>query len=594
MTQALDRETTHLVDSVSTDRLMEDTREIARWVRLSGSPEERRAFAYIERRLREAGLRTQLLEHDALISLPQSAALRLSDPDPEEIPCITHSFAVSTPRDGIAAEAVAVREGPPAGTLSGRVAIVDGLATPDDVAKLQSDGAVGVIFLNRDPLVHEMIVSTIWGSPTLSQLGRLPSIPVVSAAGDGAARVRVRAAGGRRVRVRLTTAVQTGWRRLPLLVADLDGTGDDTFVLLAGHVDSWHYGAMDNGGANAVMMEAGRLLARTRLYRGLRLTFWSGHSHGRYAGSAWYVDSHWDELNARCAAHLNVDSVGGRGATKLDAGYCMPETREVGVRVVGALAGQQYRGTRVGRSGDQSFLGIGVPSLFMSLSEHPADGPEASRDFSSTGIAAGGGLGWWWHTPEDTVDKLDPAALTRDARIYAAAAHILCASPVLPLDYAATAAEIVTSLRALEKRLGDRFDISACVAEAEHLRDAAAQVTQAARSAAGNAKDAPAMNRTLMQLGRTLIPVLYTRAGRFDHDPATQIPELPPLLEASRLAEVDPDSDEAKALRVAAVRGRNRLVQALREARQLIETGARERGNPHAHSAGSGRSAGRR
>src|SRR5437667_14400 len=382
MTQALDRETTHLVESVSTDRLIEDTREIARCVRLSGSPEERRAFAYIERRLREAGLRTQLLEHDALISLPQSAALRLSDPDPEEIPCITHSFAVSTPRDGIAAEAVAVREGPPAGTLSGRVAIVDGLATPDDVAKLQSDGAVGVIFLNRDPLVHEMIVSTIWGSPTLSQLGRLPSIPVVSAAGDGAVRVRARAAGGRRVRVRLTTAVQTGWRRLPLLVA-----------------------------------EAG----------------------------------------------------------------------EVGVRVVGALAGQQYRGTRVGRSGDQSFLGIGVPSLFMSLSEHPADGPEASRDFSSTGIAAGGGLGWWWHTLEDTVDKLDPAALTRDARIYAASAHILCASPVLPLDYAATAAEIVTSLRALEKRLGDRFDISACVAEAEHLRDAAAQVTQAARSAAGNA-----------------------------------------------------------------------------------------------------------
>src|SRR6058998_170111 len=198
MTQALDRETTHLVESVSTDRLMEDTREIARWVRLSGSPEERRAFAYIERRLREAGLRTQLLEHDALISLPQSAALRLSDPDPEEIPCITHSFAVSTPRDGIAAAAVAVGEGPPAGTVSGCVATSSGVASPSTIAT-QSDGAVGVIFLNRDPLVHEMIVSTIWGSPTLSQLGRLPSIPVVSAAGDGAVRVRARAAGGRRV-----------------------------------------------------------------------------------------------------------------------------------------------------------------------------------------------------------------------------------------------------------------------------------------------------------------------------------------------------------------------------------------------------------
>src|SRR5438093_11919038 len=111
MTQALDRETTHLVDSVSTDRLMEDTREIARWVRLSGSPEERRAFAYIERRLREAGMRTQLLEHDALISLPQSAALRLSDPDPEEIQCITHSFNVSTTRARHSVATVTVGDG---------------------------------------------------------------------------------------------------------------------------------------------------------------------------------------------------------------------------------------------------------------------------------------------------------------------------------------------------------------------------------------------------------------------------------------------------------------------------------------------------
>src|SRR5438309_10389706 len=96
MTQALDRETTHLVDSVSTDRLMEDTREIARWVRLSGSPEERRALAYIERRLREAGLRTQLLEHGALISLAQSAALRLPDRVPAVVPFIPHCFAVLT------------------------------------------------------------------------------------------------------------------------------------------------------------------------------------------------------------------------------------------------------------------------------------------------------------------------------------------------------------------------------------------------------------------------------------------------------------------------------------------------------------------
>src|SRR5438132_11893817 len=104
MTLSLDHDTTRVAESVSTDRLMEDTREIARWVRLSGSPEERRAFAYIERRLRDAGLRTQLLEHDALISLPVSAALRMIEPDADDIPCITHSFAVSTPPGGFTAE----------------------------------------------------------------------------------------------------------------------------------------------------------------------------------------------------------------------------------------------------------------------------------------------------------------------------------------------------------------------------------------------------------------------------------------------------------------------------------------------------------
>src|SRR3989442_1088673 len=216
MTVSLDHDTTRIAESVSTDRLMEDTREIARWVRLSGSPEERRAFAYMERRLRDAGLRTQLLEHDALISLPVSAGLRMIEPDVDEIPCITHSFAVSTPPGGITAEAIHIGESaPPAEMVRGRLAIADGLATPARVAQLQSAGAVAVVVLNRDPLVHDMIVSTIWGSPTPPQMGQLPSVPVVSTAGEAAARVRARLAGRRPVRVQITAVVQTEWRRLP-------------------------------------------------------------------------------------------------------------------------------------------------------------------------------------------------------------------------------------------------------------------------------------------------------------------------------------------------------------------------------------------
>src|SRR5690606_8249317 len=140
----------------------------------------------------------------------------------------------------------------------------------------------------------------------------------------------------------LRTEVDTGWRTIPLLTADLPGTMEDTFVLFAGHVDSWHYGAMDNASANAVMLEIARILAGQRLYHGVRLAFWSGHSHGRYAGSAWYADHFFAELDRRCVAHVYIDSVGGRGADSLRDGYAMPETWAVAAQAVASLAAQDF------------------------------------------------------------------------------------------------------------------------------------------------------------------------------------------------------------------------------------------------------------
>src|SRR5688500_6613614 len=84
---------------------------------------------------------------------------------------------------------------------------------------------------------------------------------------------------------------------------------DPTFVMLTGHLDSWYLGAMDNATANATMLEVARLMAaqRTRLRRGVRVLFWSGHSHGRYSSSAWYADNFFVELDERCVAHVNAD-----------------------------------------------------------------------------------------------------------------------------------------------------------------------------------------------------------------------------------------------------------------------------------------------
>jgi hypothetical protein len=575
------------------ERLMRDVRMIAQWERLSGSPEERRAFEYIEGELRAARVRTRMVEHPALISLPRTATFRLPETG-DDLPCITHSFAAPAHNLDAALEYVGDGAMPSTMSLTGRIAVTDGLAMPGRVAQLARAGAVAAVFLNRDPHVHEMIVSTVWGSPTPDRVRELPAIPVVSMAGSPAERLRrvvgnagrgsVARAGGdaagrdgtRRAhaRGRISADVETSWATLPLLVADIPGGGEDTFALLAGHVDSWYAGAMDNGGANAAMIEIARLMSRATPYRGLRLAFWSGHSHGRYAGSTWYADTHWEELDRSCAVHLYIDSIGGRGATGLTSGYCMPETRAVGRAAVSKISGQDYVGSRVGRSGDQSFLGIGIPSLFMTLSEHPKDGPEASRDFAITGTDTGG-LGWWWHTPEDTPDKLDPAFLARDTAIYLEAVRTLCMEPVLPLDYAATAAELLTQLGDVQRRLGDQFDLAPCLAEARSVaRATRALRARVRRTRGGRRRSVEALNRALMSLGRVLIPVLYTRAGRFDHDPAAALPLLPPLAEADVLAVAQPGSPEARTAVIALTRGCNRLIHALRRARMLAEEAA--------------------
>ncbi len=566
--------------AVSPKRLMADTEALARWVRLSGTPEELESFRYAQKQLRAAGCKTQLILHDAYISLPGPASLRvLQDSGGTDIPCVTHSFAAPTGPGGL--EAPAVYAGAPgnltATAAAGRIALVEGLASPAGVQAGQAAGAAGLVFLNRDPYVHEMIVSTIWGSPPADALNQLPRIPIVSIAGPDAERLRDLVRGGQ-ARLRITASVDTGWRKTPLLIGELPGEVEDTFVLFSGHLDSWHKGAMDNGTANATMLEVARVMAKVRRYRGLRFAFWSGHSHGRYSGSTWYADHYWDDLDAGCVAHVNVDSVGARGAVINPHAYAMPETRGVADAVIRGLVGARFEGGRVGRMGDQSFLGIGMPSLFMDVSEQPGDSPNASRDFSVFSGGSTGGLGWWWHTTEDLPDKIDPALLERDCKVYVGVIHALVTSPVAPLDYMATAKMWLKQVQDLRRGAGRWVDLRPTIAEASRLVKATAAMARRARAVAGTSdrRAVRRMNTALMALGRALIPIDYTQRGRFDHDPAVAHREPPHLAALKALAAAK--GDDARHLAVRAVRDLNAIRQALATATAVAETAAARAG----------------
>lgn len=561
-----------LLPQVSGERLMEHVRAIASWERESGSAGEAQAFDYIEGQLKAYGLEVERREIEAYISLPERARLTL--PDGGVVEALTHSFSAST--DGLEAPVVDAGDGNPQDWArvdgAGKIALIAGFATPGKAWAAQQAGTLGQIFVNLDHL-HNMIVTTIWGTPVPETTWRIPRTPCLSIRGVDGDRLRPLLARGQ-VRVRLVTRVRTGWMPIPHLVGRVEAPADPRFVLFSGHVDSWHHGAMDNAAANATMLEVARLLAGRceRLRRGMRLAFWSGHSHGRYAGSAWYADHAWEELHRHCVLHLNVDSTGARGATEYSVLHATEDAQGFAETVVRDVTGQRGRGQRFSRAGDQSFWGIGVPSAFMSLSGLPAQDTEFGR--ATLRLFGTAGYPWWWHTREDTVDKIDREVLTLDTRVYTAVALRLCRAPIVPLEYGRAARALAQTAESLQAAAGARADLGRALLAARRLverADALSAALDRLAAADPGPERIEAANRTLMRLSRILIPLGYTTGDRFTHDLAMSVPPLAGLQHARELAGLDPASDLYKFTAAALVREQNRVVHGLDAASALVE-----------------------
>jgi hypothetical protein len=427
-----------LADAVSLENLTRDNAVIAKGVRLSGSAEEAEAFAYIGERCRSFGMDVREYTVDAYVSLPGAAALSIVSPETRDIACITHSFSIATGPEGLTGSLVYVGKGTAATDYAGKdvrgaVVMTDGLAGPASALAADRAGAAGMICVNPAGL-HEMIISPVWGTPTPESAPYLPKIAAVSIRKEEGDALKALLERGP-VTVHLQTEVETGWRPIPALTADSPGTTDDLFVMLSGHVDSWHYGAMDNASADATMLEVGRILSEHKgeLRRGLRLAFWSGHSHARYGASAWYADNFFADLYDHCVCHVNAESTGAMGASNVSTPGNMAETWQIAAGVVHDLLGEPMTYHRQGRSHDQSFTGVGIPSVLCGFS-----GPGE------------GGAAWWWHTPDDTLDKIDGPNFVRDTQVYLLVCWRLCTLPILPFNYTETANELRERLHQLQ------------------------------------------------------------------------------------------------------------------------------------------------
>jgi len=426
-------------------------------------------------------------------------------------------------------------------------------------------GAIAYIHMwpSGEDVLHEGIVSPVWGSPNASTIDSIPDIPVVTITNSDGELIKRRIAEEGKCVLNVKTEVETGWRWLRMPEVRIPGKTED-FVLIGGHIDSWHLGATDNATGNATCIELAKLFWRYRdkLNRGVRVAWWPGHSTGRYAGSTWYSDNFWFDLHDHCVTYINIDSPGPLGATEYSLVTGVAENASFAKHVVKQLTGQCPEIERPVRAGDQSFWGPGVTSLFMLLSELPADKKAA---------VGGSGGGWWWHTEQDTVDKVSPEGLLLDTKIYGLAAFRICAAELLPLRPVDTASELLGIVDGLQAKVGDLFDFTQLRRELADLEKALGVLEDVRTRAATLTQEQRAMfDRTINRTLKLLTPINYTVSGMFEHDPAVPTPALPGLAPAAKLKKLGPNNPQAKFLKTGLVRQLNRIRYAVRCAMQVV------------------------
>ncbi len=560
-----------LLETVRVDDAWDLVQEFSRLVRESGTEDELEAVDRITSRLAAWGIDHRVHEPELWISLPREARLTV---DGRTYQAKTPSMAMSTPERGCTAPVVHVGSGyarsvhdifaagAVEGDVAGKIVVTEGLPMPGKVAALEERGAAGVICIAPGERIHEGICTSIWGSPDLTTWGRRPRIPVVSvSAPDGRELV---ARIGERSEATIVARHDTRWRRIPVVVAEIRGAADpDRFVLLHGHLDSWHVGIGDNATGDATLLEVARALAvhRERLQRSVRICWWSGHSHGRYAGSTWYADAFANDIARNCICHLNCDSPGCRDATVYKDVYWMAELEAFARRAIQDFTGLPSSGRPPIRAGDISFNNLGVSTCFMLSSTMP-DELRAERGLYPVG-GCGGNIEW--HTEADTMEVADRDNLLRDIRLYAGATFRAANLPVHPLDFRRTLDQIGEVLDEREGRLRELVDLAPLRVQLAEARGDLERL-HAAAGGLRTPEEAAAANRALRRSGRALVPVLYAREGRYRQDPALDTPALPDFAAVAEAAGGVPEG----VLRTEAIRARNRLEGALLEVRDAV------------------------
>lgn len=532
--------------------------------RYTGYPEAERAVGYLMERMDEYAIPYKKYEYEAYLSLPVHASLQVVEPEQLDIPVIADVFSEAV--NGLEGElyfdvdslCTALSEEEQGRRFQKfKDKIILSYQGAELARKAYDAGAKALIHISvtSGDIIHHRGIGTVWGNPDLDELSVSHPLPSIGIGRNDAERL-IEFAKKRIVKLRCSATMDSGVRKSTMAVAEIPGKSE-SFVLLSGHYDSWYEGITDNATSDAILLELARVFYKNRVFleRGIKIAWWSGHSDGRYAGSAWYCDNEWQNLRKHCVGHINLDLAGCKGAKQIMARTTLMEGMDFTADAIEGLTGlrpQTY--APMIRGADQSFWGANIPIVIM-----PKYEPLKSERISP---CPGGGP--WWHTADDTLDKMDKEHLLRDARLSGVLLAQIAFGSALPLEMGAFIGEMEKILIEIWESLSEEFILDPIFRQLAILREQVRPFQQEL------AKRGPECDRIVKETAGELVRITYSYTGRYEHDAAISEKTFPGLRKAAGIYRGEVSEKTFLAARTTFIRQRNRLAGQIEKVNDII------------------------
>ncbi len=399
--------------------------------RLAGSDKDLMAVKWAENKLNTLGF-DKVYKEPVQVPVWHRGEAKASvvSPFPQPLVLTALGGSVATPKEGLSAPiarfaSLAELEAAPANSLKGKIVFIDNV-TPrykdgkgygitvggrsKGAVAAAKKGAVAIVIrsigTDHDRMPHTGLMRYQEG---------VAKIPAAALSTPDADQLTLMLKRDPNVVIKLDISAENqGYATSYNVIAEVTGSSKpDEIVLIAAHLDSWDEGtgAIDDGAGVAIVTTAGHLISQLpeKPARTVRVVLYAAEEVGLVGGKA-YAKAHQAELDKH---YIAAESDFGAGRIyRVDFKVADKALAAIQQQVISMQSNGVELGDNSGTGGpDVSML----PSYGVPVASLRQDG----SDYFD-----------YHHTPNDTLDKIDPAALAQNTAAYAQFAYLMAQSEV--------------------------------------------------------------------------------------------------------------------------------------------------------------------